>query len=119
MGSVVSVSWPKRGAGVFVDVARTGGVLSAPARPELLWRRLADRERELGGLAAALGHAVPALGHHRGALRRAGLVHALPGRRRRVSAARGRELLALVEATVALQRERRAHGPAARRGDHA
>lgn len=103
---------------VFAEVAALCGVLSSPVRLELLWL-LAAGERDVGGLAAALGQPLAAASHHLAKLRRAGLVGVRRHGRCRLYTADDREMIDQVEAAVAARRPRHSTLSAARRGEHA
>ena len=92
---------------VVEDAAATFRVLSAPARLELLWT-LAAGERDVGELARQLGASVPAVSHHLGRLRLAGLVGVRRDGRRRVYTAHDPGVTAVIEAAVGIGQQRRA-----------
>ncbi|WP_236567360.1 ArsR/SmtB family transcription factor [Nocardia sp. CY41] len=87
------------------DAAAVFGMLAATARLQILWL-LAQGERDVGSLAAAVGQSVPAVSQHLAKLKLAGLVHAHKDGRRHVYAIADPDIADLVRLAF---RHHRAH----------
>ncbi|NKY25016.1 helix-turn-helix transcriptional regulator [Nocardia gamkensis] len=91
--------------GRLQDAAAVFGMLAATARLQILWL-LAQGERDVGSLAAAIGHSVPAVSQHLAKLKLAGLVRAHKDGRRQVYAIADPDIADLVRLAF---RHHRAH----------
>jgi DNA-binding transcriptional ArsR family regulator len=87
------------------DAAAVFGMLAATARLRILWL-LAQGERDVGSLAAAVGHSVPAVSQHLPELELAGLVRAHEDGRRHIYAIADPDIADLVRLAF---RHHRAH----------
>ncbi|MGY2091540.1 ArsR/SmtB family transcription factor [Nocardia abscessus] len=86
------------------DTAAVFGMLAATARLQILWL-LAQGDRDVGTLAAAVGHSVPAVSQHLAKLKLAGLVRAHKVGRRHVYTIADPDIADLVRLAVRHHRE--------------